>query len=709
MWLSFCKRPMTLDELFIAIAIDPQDEKFDEEKGLDSREQILEICGPLIKFEIRTNIVELGHFSVREYITSKFLPSGMDNPDYLCEKEVNIELLRCCLAYLSYLQLGNGAYPSMHHIYSQNQFLGYTVQWHLHAADAEAEPVIRDLIHDFFTSPRWRSSYMAWSRIWQYDRRFADLPRVQNPSALYYAALFGFHTVVETMLDSRAQPAINNEEGALGGALLAAAENGHPQMLKLLLDAKVDVMSQDRYGKTALHRACSGGNTKSVELLLNANIEVSAVDKAGATALHDAASNDRVEVLIILLNAGANVNATDTNGRTALHRAAWSGYAETVRLLLGANVDVTIEDKFQSTAILGASQSGHVEVVKLLKSHATSGDCEMVGSYDAEDDVKRIQTSAQIGLIDDLEALTLEAGEGAATDEPSAPEYSSHMVYFGDYKTKDERPEVHFRLKVFNEISFDPPFASPPVVFVGLKQLNMDGATFASVEASAGYIAAQGFEIYIESWSNAILSSARCAWLAVGADDPAYQCGHKTIDEHAWHDPQSPNFYRISFPRPYPVVPDVVIWLSKFDLSTKGHWRVNAYATGITKTGFNLHIETWGSTLLYSGTAYWFSYPSGKPGILSGSFNTMESLPAPQPDSKGEVTFLREVSFGASQFSCAPRAILAFNMIDVPCEGILHLSASVDSVTKSGMTLNVTILTGNSTLAAAEISYLLLA
>jgi hypothetical protein len=303
----------------------------------------------------------------------------------------------------------------------------------------------------------------------------------------------------------------------------------------------------------------------------------------------------------------------------------------------------------------------------------------------------------------------VEAAEGPASDQPSAPEFSSHMVVFGKFNTQEARPEIHFRLRESKDISFITPFDSPPVVFVGLRQLNMDGATLACVEASAGNIAAGGLEILIESWSNSTLYSAGCTWLAVGVDDPCYQCGHKTIAEHAWHDPQSPNCYRISFPHPYPVVPDVVIWLSKFDLSTKGHWRVNAYATDITKTGFTLHIETWGSTLLYSGTAYWFSYPSGKCGILSGSFNTMESLPAPQPDSKGQITFLREVSFGASQFICPPEVLLAFNMIDVPCERFLHLNASVDSVTKSGMTLNVTMLTGNSTLVAAEISYLLLA
>src|ERR1700734_848799 len=65
MWLAFCKRPLTLRELVIAIAIDPEDDEFDDSRILDHDEQILEICGPLIKLETRTNIVELSHFSVR--------------------------------------------------------------------------------------------------------------------------------------------------------------------------------------------------------------------------------------------------------------------------------------------------------------------------------------------------------------------------------------------------------------------------------------------------------------------------------------------------------------------------------------------------------------------------------------------------------------------------------------------------------------------
>lgn len=715
MWLAFCKRPLTLRALVIAIAIDPSKDEFDSSKVLDPHEEILDICGPLIRLETRTNIVELSHSSVREYITSKHLPHGIDNPDYIDEKEANAEILKCCLVYLSYLHLGDGPSEAMSEIFSENELLDYAVQWHLHATELETDPVTRDLISNFLNGPPSQNSFNVWSVLWLYESRYASFPRLQTSSGLYYAALFGFYPVVESVLAKKGTS--EDWKEAFGGALLAAGENGDPRMVRLLLDASVDVMSEDTDGNTALHHAATRGHAAVVELLLNSKVEASARDKNGTTALHCAARNNHVEIVKMLLAAGADVNAKDEDNRTALHRAAWSGRATTVQLLLEAKADPTVKDRFGRTAIHGAAQSKHCEIVKMLMYATTLSD-ETDGVYDeAGDSITEIATQIR-HLTDNWDALTLDEAEVAETDVQPAPDeqsrsvISTHMVCFSTFNTKDVRPETEVRLEDcqdIKDISFITPYDAVPVAFIGLNQLNIDGITGVRLEVSIPYLAPEGLCLLFECGANTMLYSAGCTWLVVGNNDPAYQCGQfSTQKDHPRNKPQQLTSSRIVFPRRYTVAPKVVVWLSKFDMNTKEHWRVRAYATDITKSGFELHIDTWDNTELYSGTAFWFAYPTGKVGIMSGSYSTREASPAPEVDTKGERTFVREVKFGKQQFTTVPRVLLAVNSFDIPCQSFLRFNASVKSVTKSGMTLEISMLTGRRTSAAAEITYLLL-
>ena len=69
-WLSCCKRPLSLGDLGIATAIVPGAKAFDEENRLDNDEMLQEILGPLITVNRETSIVNLAHFSVREYLNS---------------------------------------------------------------------------------------------------------------------------------------------------------------------------------------------------------------------------------------------------------------------------------------------------------------------------------------------------------------------------------------------------------------------------------------------------------------------------------------------------------------------------------------------------------------------------------------------------------------------------------------------------------------
>ena len=149
-------------------------------------------------------------------------------------------------------------------------------------------------------------------------------------------------------------------------ALHLAAENGHYNVVKLLLEAGANKNAAVRGGSTALHLAALMGHPEVVELLLEAGAHKDAADGGGRTALHDAAENGRLEVVKLLLEAGADKDAADHYGATALHWAADQGCSEVVKHLLRARAHKDAVDHYGVTPLKDAAASGHSEVVKLL-------------------------------------------------------------------------------------------------------------------------------------------------------------------------------------------------------------------------------------------------------------------------------------------------------------------------------------------------------
>jgi len=104
-----------------------------------------------------------------------------------------------------------------------------------------------------------------------------------------------------------------------------ACRNGEPEMIQMLLDAKVDpnVQSRDGYtalmgrdGYTALMEACRGGETEMIKMLVNAGADVNARDSMGESALIWAAQFGYTDIMEILLKAGADPSIKDNAGRT---------------------------------------------------------------------------------------------------------------------------------------------------------------------------------------------------------------------------------------------------------------------------------------------------------------------------------------------------------------------------------------------------------
>ena len=115
----------------------------------------------------------------------------------------------------------------------------------------------------------------------------------------------------------------------------SAAKNRHWEVVKFLLEAEVHIYAVVYDGQTALHLAAMEGHPEVVKLLLEEGADKDAATGlfGGQKALHLAAVHGRSEVVKLLLEAGADKDAVDLQGKTALDLAIERRHLEVVRLL----------------------------------------------------------------------------------------------------------------------------------------------------------------------------------------------------------------------------------------------------------------------------------------------------------------------------------------------------------------------------------------
>ncbi|KAI8510996.1 hypothetical protein Bbelb_119120 [Branchiostoma belcheri] len=170
-----------------------------------------------------------------------------------------------------------------------------------------------------------------------------------------------------------------DETTTWGDALLRiTAWTGDEDKVKTLLQAGVQVNTEDSEGETPLWDAVRGGNPNIVSLLLqegaDTNTDKSAklscsTLKYSSTPLCMAAESGNAVMVSDLIQVGADLNQADKEGRTPLFLAAQRGHTETVRILTQAGADLNKADSSYrgKTPLMVAAESGHGGIVSILK------------------------------------------------------------------------------------------------------------------------------------------------------------------------------------------------------------------------------------------------------------------------------------------------------------------------------------------------------
>ncbi|KAJ6093116.1 hypothetical protein N7486_008405 [Penicillium sp. IBT 16267x] len=222
-----------------------------------------------------------------------------------------------------------------------------------------------------------------------------DAEGYQSPTALSVAAQNGHKEIVELLLENNADinarsrvgdfpsfsgsaifshsAIVNSRSLRQNGrtALYAACAQGQEKMVRLLLDNGADVTLCNNGNNYPIHAACKGHHTGIVKLLLergaDANSEMGAM---GGTPLYIAANAGFMELTAVLVEGGANINKvvkTFGGGYTALMIACMKNHLDMVELLLERGADPNIQGA--GFALHWACENDNLEMVQLLVEH----------------------------------------------------------------------------------------------------------------------------------------------------------------------------------------------------------------------------------------------------------------------------------------------------------------------------------------------------
>ncbi|XP_028632847.1 LOW QUALITY PROTEIN: ankyrin repeat and SAM domain-containing protein 1A [Grammomys surdaster] len=221
-------------------------------------------------------------------------------------------------------------------------------------------------------------------------------------------------------------PYINAKNNDNETALHCAAQYGHTEVVKALLEELTDPTMRNNKFETPLDLAALYGRLEVVKLLLSAHPNLLSCSTRKHTPLHLAARNGHKAVVQVLLDAGMDSNYQTEMG-SALHEAALFGKTDVVQILLAAGIDVNIKDNRGLTALdtvrdLPSQKSQ--QIAALIEDHMTG-----------KRSVKEVDktSTAQLPLLSSTDAI-------APTSQGNVEKAMTELILDFDTHAEEEGP-----------------------------------------------------------------------------------------------------------------------------------------------------------------------------------------------------------------------------------------------------------------------------
>ena len=353
-WICHSERPLQVDELCHALAVEVGETDFDPE-NVPLIGTLLDCCQGLITVDAEASTVRLIHYTVQEYLCSH--PRLFTKP--------HSTLAETCLTYLNSQRVKNATPPPPQTM----PFLRYSARyWGTHMnkdLSDHARTFALELLKNF------KNHISAVSLLEQvlHSDDIGDIATSPLFSGLHCASFFGIVELVTVLIN--AEGYVVDQQDCVGKTPFAwAAANGHEEVVKLLLGWKgVDPNRPDKRDVTPLAWAAFERHEGVVKLLLEReDVDPNRRNKNGNGPLGLAALYGHEGVVKLLLDkADVDRNLPGINGQTPLASAAVNGHEGVVRLLLEQeDVDPNRPNANDRTPLGCAALKGHERVVKLL-------------------------------------------------------------------------------------------------------------------------------------------------------------------------------------------------------------------------------------------------------------------------------------------------------------------------------------------------------
>jgi ankyrin repeat protein len=230
----------------------------------------------------------------------------------------------------------------------------------------------------------------------------ADRDRRMAP--LYWAAAKKHLTLAAALIENGADVNAKVESWYRNTPLLRAAENGHSEMLRLLLDAGADNGAVSTDGYTAVGLAAGNGHLAALKLLVSAGADVTG-------ALARAATENQLEAASFLLDHGADPNEKSSLDRAPLHHLAIAGGSpQLAELLIAKGADL------QADALEGGRR-GNVRGATPLKLALLNGHGVLAQTFARNGATLDVFARAGLGRVEELRQSL---DEGTPPDQPDA-------------------------------------------------------------------------------------------------------------------------------------------------------------------------------------------------------------------------------------------------------------------------------------------------
>lgn len=203
------------------------------------------------------------------------------------------------------------------------------------------------------------------------DEDFAWLWLTLGRCPLLGAAEEGHLEAMRTLLDAHADVNFQDERGFHALYLGAGAGPDPAKVVHFLIDRDADVNLANESGYTALHNACGSGEIGAVEALLERGGDWNCKSSCGSAPIHVAVLNDQHRVLEALQRRGANLTMPAFGGNTPVHEGVMQNNPGIIQVLLGLRADINVQsgpDNDYATPLRMAIARKKKKAAKMLQS-----------------------------------------------------------------------------------------------------------------------------------------------------------------------------------------------------------------------------------------------------------------------------------------------------------------------------------------------------